>query len=63
MELSLEKQFKIKSFDEQVDLMSKLQAKEFLKKLHKQMVVQEATYQELLKHQWGIGTPLPEELG
>lgn len=63
MELSLEKQFKIKSFDEQVDLMSEAQAKGFLKKIHQQMLVQEATYNELLRHQWGIGQPIGDELG
>ncbi|MDF5715374.1 MAG: NblA/ycf18 family protein [Rhizonema sp. NSF051] len=63
MELSVEKQFKIRSFNEQVDSMSEAQAKVFLKMTHQQMVVQEATYNELLKPQWGIGGVLPEVLG
>jgi len=54
MELSLEQQFNIRSFATQVQQMSHEQAKEFLVKLYEQMVVREATYKELLKHQWGL---------
>lgn len=52
--LSLEQQFSICSFATQVQNMSHDQAKDFLVKLYEQMVVREATYQELLKHQWGL---------
>jgi hypothetical protein len=34
--------------------MSHEQAQDFLVKLYEQMVVREATYQEMLKHQWGL---------
>ncbi|MBD2664171.1 phycobilisome degradation protein; NblA [Richelia sinica FACHB-800] len=54
IELSLEQQFNIRSFATQVQEMSHEQAKEFLVKLYEQMVVREATYKELLKHQWGL---------
>jgi hypothetical protein len=54
--LNIDQQFKIAAFKQQVSQMSEAQAKEFLVKLHEQMVVREVTYQELLKHQWGIGT-------
>jgi Phycobilisome degradation protein nblA len=54
IELSLEQQFSIRSFATQVKNMSHEQAQEFLVKLYEQMVVKEATYQELLKHQWGL---------
>ncbi|MDZ7957002.1 MAG: NblA/ycf18 family protein [Aulosira sp. DedQUE10] len=54
IELSLEQQFSIHSFATQVQHMSHDQAKDFLVKLYEQMVVREATYQELLKHQWGL---------
>lgn len=54
IELSLEQQFSIRSFASQVQGMSHEQAQDFLVKLYEQMVVREATYQELLKHQWGI---------
>ncbi|GAX35163.1 MULTISPECIES: NblA/ycf18 family protein [Nodularia] len=54
IELSLEQQFSIRSFASQVQHMSNDQAKDFLVKLYEQMMVREATYQELLKHQWGL---------
>lgn len=60
IQLSLEQEFNIRSFASQVDQMSHEQAKDFLVKLYEQMVVREATYKELLKHQWGLdsGTTL-----
>ncbi|MBF2064727.1 MAG: NblA/ycf18 family protein [Calothrix sp. C42_A2020_038] len=54
IELTLEQQFSIHSFATQVQDMSHEQAKDFLIKLYEQMVVREATYKELLKHQWGL---------
>jgi hypothetical protein len=54
IELSLEQQFSIRSFATQVKNMSHEQSQEFLVKLYEQMVVREATYKELLKHQWGL---------
>ncbi|MDB9540744.1 NblA/ycf18 family protein [Anabaenopsis sp. FSS-46] len=54
IQLSLEQQFSIRSFATQVHNMSPDQAKDFLVKLYEQMMVREATYQELLKHQWGL---------
>ena len=53
-QLTTEQQFSIHSFAHQVRLMSESQAKELLINLHQQMLVREATYQELLKHEWGI---------
>mgnify|MGYP002760797067 CR=1 FL=1 len=57
IELSLEQQFHLWSFKTQVDKMSREQAQEFLVNLYEQMLVREATYKELLKHQWGIEDP------
>lgn len=54
IELSLEQQFNIRSFETQVEQMNLEQAQDFLVKLYRQMVTREATYKELLKHQWGI---------
>lgn len=54
IELSLEQQFNIRSFETQVEQMSLEQAQDFLVKLYRQMVMREATYKELLKHHWGI---------
>lgn len=54
IELSLEQQFSIRSFADQVQQMSREQAQEFLLVLHKQMMIQEKMYQEFLKHEWNL---------
>ncbi len=53
-ELSLEQQFSVRSFQTQIQDMSREQAQEFLVQLYTQMLWQESTYKNLLKHQWGI---------
>lgn len=52
--LNIEQQFQIAAFKSQVSQMSRQQAQELLVKLYEQMLVNETTYQELLKHQWGL---------
>jgi hypothetical protein len=52
--LSLEQQFSLRTFADQVQQMSREQAQEFLLMLYKQMMIRETTYQELLKHQWEL---------
>jgi preprotein translocase subunit Sec63 len=52
--LSLEQEFSLRTFADQVHQMSHEQAQEFLLMLYKQMIIRETTYQELLKHQWEI---------
>ncbi len=52
IQLSLEQQFSIRSFETQVENMSREQAQHFLVKLYEQMMMREATYKHLLKHQW-----------
>ncbi|WP_414564111.1 MULTISPECIES: NblA/ycf18 family protein [unclassified Anabaena] len=54
MSLSLEQEFSLRTFSDQVQQMSREQAQEFLLMLYKQMMIQETTYQELLKHQWEL---------
>jgi hypothetical protein len=56
-DLSLEQQFSIRSFEHQVKDMSQSQAQEFLVNLYRQMMLQENSYKNLLKHQWGIEEP------
>ncbi len=56
-DLSLEQQFSIRSFEHQVRDMSREQAQEFLVNLYRQMMMQENSYKNLLKHQWGIDEP------
>jgi hypothetical protein len=53
-ELSLEQKFSLRSFESQVQHMSREQAQEFLVKLYEQMLVRETMYREFLKHEWGI---------
>ena len=53
-ELSLEQQFSIRSFETQVQKMSREQAQDFLIKLYEQMVMRENMYKHFLKHQWGL---------
>ena len=54
LELSLEQQFSIRSFQNQVQQMSQEQAQEFLIKLYEQMMVRENMYKSFIKHQWGL---------
>ncbi|NJO42090.1 MAG: NblA-related protein [Cyanobacteria bacterium CRU_2_1] len=54
IELSLEQQFSLRSFQDQVDRMSREQAQHFLIKLYEQMMLRETMYKHFLKHQWGI---------
>jgi hypothetical protein len=56
-DLSLEQQFNVRSFEHQVKDMSREQAQEFLVNLYRQMMMQENSYKNLLKHQWGIEEP------
>ena len=55
IELSLEQQFSIRSFQTQVEQMSREQAQDFLIELYEQMIVRENMYKVFLKHQWGLG--------
>lgn len=54
IELSLEQQFSLRSFQDQVEHMSHEQAQHFLIKLYEQMMLRESMYKHFLKHQWGI---------
>jgi Phycobilisome degradation protein nblA len=56
-DLSLEQQFNVRSFEHQVKDMSHEQTQEFLVNLYRQMMLQENSYKNLLKHQWGMDTP------
>ncbi len=54
IELSLEQQFNLRSFQAQVERMSREQAQDFLMKLYEQNIYLKVTYNQLLKTQWGI---------
>ncbi|NJL98965.1 MAG: phycobilisome degradation family protein [Synechococcaceae cyanobacterium RM1_1_27] len=47
--LSLEQQFRQRAFETMVERMNTEQAREFLIKIHKQMLMQDATYRSLLR--------------
>jgi hypothetical protein len=53
-QLSLEQQFSLRAFTDQVQQMSHEQAQEFLVTLYEQMMIRETMYQEFLKHEWGL---------
>ncbi|MDL5052364.1 NblA/ycf18 family protein [Oscillatoria laete-virens NRMC-F 0139] len=60
IKLSLEQQFSIRSFQTQVQQMSREQAQDFLVKLYEQMVMRETMYKQFLKYEWGL-EPRPQE--
>lgn len=53
--LTLEQQFAFRSFESQVEKMSREQAQDFLVKLYEQMMRRENMYKHFLKQEWGIG--------
>jgi Phycobilisome degradation protein nblA len=54
IELTLEQEFSIRNFVDQVQQMSHEQAQEFLILQHKHMIVREMMYQEILKQNWKL---------
>ncbi|MGB3650264.1 MAG: NblA/ycf18 family protein [Rivularia sp. (in: cyanobacteria)] len=54
IELSLEQEWRLKSFASQVQHMSREQAQKLLIALHQQMMIQETTYRNLLMHEWNL---------
>jgi len=54
IELSLEQEFSVRSFADQVQRMSREQAQEFLIELHEHMLLKENMYKFFIKHEWGL---------
>ena len=52
--LSLEQEFQLKSFADQVQRMSREQAQEFLIMIHRQMMIKEKMYQNFIKQEWNL---------
>lgn len=52
--LSLEQQFNLRTFSDQVQRMSREQAQEFLIRLQEQMMLRENMYQAFLRKDWGL---------
>lgn len=59
VQLSLEQQFNLRSFESQVMKMSHTQAQQFLVKMYEQMIIKETLYKQVLRHSLGIG-PNPQ---
>lgn len=57
VELSLEQQFNLHAFKNQVAQMNLDQAQDFLVQLYEQMLVRETLYREVIKQQWGLEAP------
>lgn len=55
-ELSMEQEFNIRSFSDQVQGLSREEAQDFLVKLYRQMVMKETMYKQFLAKEWGIGS-------
>ena len=54
IELSLEQEFSLRSFANQVQHMSREQTQEFLLMLYQQMMIREMMYRDFLKHEWKL---------
>lgn len=54
IELTLEQEFSLRSFADQVQQMSREQAQEFLIEQQRLMMVRDTLYQELLKQEWKL---------
>jgi len=52
--LTLDQEFSLRVFADQVQQMSLEQAQEFLVEQYRLMLVQKTMYQELLKHEWKL---------
>jgi hypothetical protein len=55
IKLSMEQEFSLRAFADQVQKLSREQAQELLIELNKQMMLRDNLYKELLKPQFGIG--------
>jgi len=54
VELSLEQQFQLRSFNVQVSTMTEEQAKKLLLEMYSDLMIREALYKKLIKHEWGL---------
>ncbi|MBE9182079.1 NblA/ycf18 family protein [Oculatella sp. LEGE 06141] len=61
IELTLEQEFSLRNFADQVQQMSREQAQEFLVMLQKQVMLRDAMYQEFLRHEWKLDAAFEAE--
>lgn len=57
IQLSLEQQFELRSFSDQVKQMNREQAKEALIYLYQEMMLKESAFKEMIAKAWGIAPP------
>jgi hypothetical protein len=55
-QLSMEQEFSIRSFADQVQHLSREEAQDFLVNLYRQMMMKETMYKHFLAQEWGIGS-------
>lgn len=53
-QLTLEQQFTLKRFSDEVPKLTKEQSQEMLIEVYRQMMVKETMYRQILKGEWGI---------
>lgn len=56
IELTLEQDLSLRTFSDLVRQMSREQAQAFLIEQHRLMMIQKTMYQEILKHEWKLGS-------
>jgi len=54
--LTLEQEFSVRNFADMVQQMSREQAQKFLVEQHRLMMIQKTMYQDILKHEWKLGS-------
>ena len=54
LELTVEQEFNLRCFADQVQQMSREQAQEFLLEQNRLMMIQKSMYREILKHEWKL---------
>jgi hypothetical protein len=54
IELTVEQEFNLRCFADQVQQMSREQAQAFLVEQHRLMMLQKTMYQQILKHEWKL---------
>lgn len=56
-QLSIEQEFQLRRFSDQVNSLSREQAQDFLVELYQHMMCKENFYKHFLKHEWGLDSP------
>ncbi len=60
--ISLEQQFELRKFEDQVRNLSREEAQELLVRLRESMLIQANTFKDIIKESWGIGKDFSEIL-